>query len=292
MESLQGFKSFVMGPGFIPQILLVLIILTVLSTIFSIVDICATAVKRFDRQTAVVLENTHTKSVVIPQNVNSADDENYPLLYPSVNERNGLEYSFSFHAFIDPESFQPVVSDTCGNTQSQESVGLRHIFSKGNRNFFPLMSPGVFLHADKNTIRVIMNSEGNWGNYVDIPNIPVGKWFHIVISVKGQFMDVYLNGNIAARKEFNSVPKINFGSIYVLQDRKFPESGSPSTAMNGMKFVGAMKGMVSRLHYYAFALNYSQIDSLYRQGPSKKIESPSFSQMPPYFRDEWWVTKY
>jgi hypothetical protein len=289
METLQRVKDYIVGPGFIPQILLVLLVLFVLATLYAILDMSVNAVKRFDRQSAVLLENTHARATIIPQNPN---DSTYPLLYPSSNERNGLEFSFSCHLFVDPESFQQTITDSCGNTTTQQMTGLRHIFHKGNRNIYPLMSPGVFLHADKNTLRITMNSEGNWNNYVDIPNIPVGKWFHLVITMKGQFMDVYLNGNIASRKEFTTVPKINFGSIYILQDRKFPESGAGSENMRNVKFTGAMKGMISRLKYYAFALNYSQIDSLYREGPSKKIESPSFTQTPPYFRDDWWVTKY
>jgi len=143
-----------------------------------------------------------------------------------------------------------------------------------------------------------MNAEGSaLGNYVDIPNVPVGKWFHFVVTMKGQFMDVYLNGNIVARKELTTVPKINYGSVFVLEERIFPDasissSSGPSPNLMGMRFEGAMKGMISRVKYYAFAMNYSQIDELYREGPSKKIESPSFSQMPPYLRDEWWVTRY
>lgn len=289
METLQRVKDYIVGPGFIPQILLVLLILFIMASLFAILDMSVNAVKRFDRQTAVLLENTHTRAVLIPQNPN---DSTYPLLYPSTNERHGLEYSFSCHLFVDPESFQPVLTNSCGASQNQSMTGLRHIFHKGNRNIYPMQSPGVFIHADKNTLRITMNSEGEWNNFVEIPNIPVGKWFHLVITMKGQFMDVYLNGNIAARKEFATVPKINFGSIYVLQDRNFPEGGSGSENMDNVKFTGAMKGMISRLKYYAFALNYSQIDALYREGPSKKIESPSFTQMPPYFRDDWWVTKY
>lgn len=292
METLQTVKTFVMGPGFIPQILLMLLILIILSSILSIFDTVATAVKRFGRQSAILLTDTHTKATIIPQNPTNTD---YPLIYPSVNERHGMEYSFSVYLYIEPESFQETVTDTCGATTSQTMTGLRHIFHKGNRNIFPLQSPGVFLHANKNTIRINMNSEGGWDNHVDIPNIPVGKWFHMVISVKGQFMDIYLNGNIAARKEFATVPKINYGSIYVLQDRKFPESGMGSgnmNNMNGTQYVGAMKGLVSRMKYFAYSLNYSQIDSLYREGPSKKIVSGSFTQTPPYLRDEWWVTKY
>lgn len=292
METLQSVKSFIMGNGFIPQILLVLLILIVMSTIMTIIDVSVNAVKRFDRQSAVLIENTYTRGTVIPQN---GDDPQYPLLYPSTNERHGLEFSYSFYLFIDPESFNQTVTGQCGSSSTQNTVGLRHILHKGSRDIYPSMSPGIFLHADKNTIRVIMNSEANpLSANVDIPNIPVGKWFHFVVTMKGQFMDVYMNGNIVSRRELPTVPKINYGAVYVMSDRIFPEPGSNSdtTNLQGMRFEGPIKGMISRVKYYAFALNYSQIDQLYREEPSKRIESPSFSQTPPYFRDDWWVTRY
>ncbi len=137
-----------------------------------------------------------------------------------------------------------------------------------------------------------MNSQTAWGNYVDIPNMPVGKWFHMVISLKGQFMDVYINGNVIQRHRFDSVPKINYGPVYVLQDLYFPQSGTVPQNLNGFMVSGAMKGMISRVKYYSFALNFSQIDRLYREEPSKKIVSPSYNFKPPYMHDDWWVTKY
>jgi hypothetical protein len=294
METFQSVASYIIGPGFVPQILLVIVIFLVINSIIMIFESVVQSFKKYNRQTAVVLADTYNKGVVIPQDRNEPD---YPLLYPSENERHGIEFSYSFHLFIDPETFvnSSAQAQSCSPPGSDEStpVGMKHIMHKGNRDAFPNMAPGVFLHGNKNTIRVYMNSQTKWNNYVDIPNIPVGKWFHMVISLKGQFMDVYINGNVIQRHQFTSVPKANYGPIYVMQDLYFPASGPGPQNLDGFMVSGPMKGMISRLKYYSFGLNFSQIDSLYREEPSKKIVSASFDGWkPPYFHDDWWVTKY
>jgi hypothetical protein len=46
----------------------------------------------------------------------------------------------------------------------------------------------------------------------------------------------------------------------------FPDrAGYDKSLFTDYHIDGAMKGMVSRLKYYAYALNYSEIDSLYRE---------------------------
>jgi hypothetical protein len=124
---------------------------------------------------------------------------------------------------------------------------------------------------------------------VEIPNIPVGKWFHLVIVQKGQNMDTYINGNLAVRRQFSNIPVLNYGHVYVLPVQKTQLRIDASSTANVKK---PMKGMVSRLKYYAYALSYAQIDSLYREGPSSKIESTSYDHTPPYFHDNWWVTRF
>ncbi len=298
METVRSVTSYIVGPGFIPQILLVLLIFMVLNAIIMLFETVVNSFKRYNKQTAVILNDTYTKGTVVYQDPNDSEST---LLYPSENERNGMEFSYSFHLFIDPESFtnSAAAAQSCptsvGSVASPDTTqpSLKHILHKGNKNAFPNMAPGVFLHSDKNTIRVYMNSQSAWDNHVDIPNIPVGKWFHLVITQKGQYMDVYINGNVIQRHQFSSVPKINYGPVYVMQDLYVPQSGNPPPTMRGFRVSGAMKGMISRLKYYAFALNFSQIDALYREEPSKKIVSNSFDGWkPPYFRDDWWVTRY
>lgn len=292
MEYARSAFGYIIGQGFVPQILLVVLIMLILYAIFVILEIVVDSIKRYGRLTAVLGPNTYTGNLVVPQD---GSNPKFPLIYPSENEAEGMEFSYSMYLFIHPDSFEGTLTDRCGAQSSQSVQKLRHVFVKGSSKGFPLMSPGVFLHGDTNTLRVFMNSTLAWDNYVDIPNIPVGKWFHIVITMKGRYMDVYLNGNVITRHEFKSVPKLNYGGVYALYaDSKNSYDGYDKKTDKIVRYEidGAMKGMISRLKYYGFALNYSQIDALYREEPSKKIESPSFSQTPPYSHDSTWVTHY
>ena len=111
---------------------------------------------------------------------------------------------------------------------------------------------------------------------------------HNKVEVKGK--DIYINGNVANRVKFNAVPKINFGPVFILNPRKFPDSPSVPKSISDVFVVdGAAKAMISRLQYFAYAMNSSQIDSLYRQGPSSKISGSGVLQTPPYLADTWWV---
>ena len=288
MESLKGFGTsavnFVMGPGLIPQLLLTIVFFIVLQIILSILESIFGVIKGIDKQSTVLQKDTVAGPYTVPQN---------PLLskqiFDSVNEPNGMEFSYSMYIFISPETFEAHSADTCGPGETMDSGSLKHIFHKGSKNVFPLMSPGIFCEGGKNTIRVYMNSSLKWDNYVSIPNVPVGKWFHLVIMVKGKYLDAYVNGNVAVRHVFDTIPKLNGGNVYIMTNQKFPKSTSVNT---DFKVDGPMKGMVSKVKYYAYALNYGQIDALYREGPSKTIVSNTYTNVPPYLHDDWWVTRY
>lgn len=287
MEYVNSATSYVTGAGLIPQILFTLIAILVLYSIITIVETIIDNIVRFNRQTAILFKDTTPSQQMILQSPNSGS----PLIYNSMNETNGMEFSYSMYLFINPETFETTSMNTCGGTTETDVTKLKHIFHKGTKDVFPLLAPGLFVDGSKNTLRLYMNSATKWDNYVEIPNIPVSKWFHIVISLKGKYLDVYINGNVTVRHQFNVVPKLNYGNVYIMNPARFPKN--PTDIVNKQYQVdGPMKGMVSRMKYYAFALNYSQIDQLYREGPSKKIVSQSYSETPPYFRDDWWVTKY
>lgn len=288
MDYANGALSYIIGPGFIPQLLLTIVSILVLYSIITVVESAVNAVKQLDRQTAVLFEDTTPNRVVITQSPTS----DYPLIYNSENEQHGMEFSYSMYLFISPETFEATVSTTCGAKSSNDATRLKHIFHKGSKDGFPLLAPGLFIHGNKNTLRLYMNSSTKWDNYVEIPNIPIGKWFHVVISMKGKYLDVYINGNVAVRHEFEVVPKLNYGNVYVLSPITFPKANVAKSGSGDFTVDNSAKGMVSRIKYFAYALTYSQIDSLYREGPSKKIVSSSYTETPPYMHDDWWVNKY
>jgi hypothetical protein len=276
MEYLRNVALYTMGPGLIPQIILTLIAIVALYVIITVFESIAEAVRNYDNLTTVLFDETTGVQQLISQSPDSAK-----LINNSVNEANGMEFSYSMYIFIDPDTFE----------NSTTTTKLKHIMHKGVKDAFPLMAPGLFVHNNKNTLRLYMNSVTKWDDYVEIPNVPIAKWFHLVISMSGKYLDVFVNGNITVRQEYTTIPKLNAGDIYVMYPLRFPRTDDDLTT-TGLNIEGPMRGMISRLKYYAFALNYSQIDSLYREGPSKKIITKSYTETPPYFRDDWWVTRY
>ena len=294
MEYVQSSMAFLNGPGLLPQLILVVLIMMGFYTLFTAAEKIKQALDKFMHQSTTLFSDTITTGQVIPQFPRSG----FPLLYQSENEVHGLEYSYSMWIFIHPDTYDNADKlDECGiKTSTAKIARLKHIFHKGNKDAFPLLSPGIFSYSDKNTLRVYTNSVDKWDNYCEVPNIPVGKWFHLVVLQKGKFMDVYVNGNVAVRHKFDTVPKINYGGLYVMQNIRTPKDRkNPIVSSDGHYIVdGAIKGMMSRLKYYAYALSYSHVDSLYRERPSAKITTSQAievakGQAPPYFYDNWWV---
>jgi len=292
MESVSGFLS---GNGLVSQLAIVILTMIGLQVVMSLIEQVNSFYKKMDRQAVVLFNNTTTTSVTIPQ----GPDTGFPILYNSRDEQQGSAFSYSMFLFIHPDTFEASSSsdENCVNTTSKNAPGtLKHIFHKGNDSGFPNLAPAVFVEGDKNTLRIYMNTINKWDNYVSVPNIPVGKWFHLVIMLKGVNLDVYVNGNIAVRMKLTTVPKLNTGALYVMKNLHFPnKAGYDPKLFADYKVSGAMKGMVSRLKYFAYALNYAHIDSLYRERASTDIvrsAADTNSQQPPYFWDDWWVNKY
>jgi hypothetical protein len=288
MDYAQGALSYVMGPGLVPQVLLVVVIMVVANVVISVFEVIVNTVKKMDQQTAVLQSDTVTDKMTILQKPNGDD----PLIYSSANEPSGLEFSYSMWIFIDPKTFENSRTQQCGPAGTVNSAAMKHIFHKGSKSGFPLLGPAVFVMGNTNTLRVYQNTSTAWNSFVEVPNIPVGKWFHLVITMKGKFMDVFVNGNIAVREEFATVPKLNFGNVYLLSPITFPPNPNTPLQLGDYKVDGAAVGMVSRVKYFAYAANYAQIDTLFREGPSKKIVSKTYTQTPPYMFDDWWVTRY
>jgi len=284
MEYAAAPIGFIMSRGLVSQLILTILTIFVVYIIITMFEVVVTTVKKMSQQTTVLFADTTPGKQLIVQNPDAEK-----LIYNSQNEKQGMEFSYSMYLFISPDTFEATVQETCGASNNKPTY-LKHIMHKGSKDGYPLMAPGLFVEGNKNTLRLYMNSTTKPDNYVEIPNIPIGKWFHLVISLKGKYLDVYVNGNVSVRHQFDVVPKLNFGNVYVLYPIQFPKAGN--RIETNFRVDNAAKGMVSRLNYYAYALNYSQIDALYREGPSKVIVSNSYTEVPPYFHDDWWVNKY
>ena len=144
----------------------------------------------------------------------------------------------------------------------------KHIFHKGNDSAYPLRAPGLYLHPRDNTFRLYMNTNEEIIEYLDVPNIPIRKWIHVGIVMEGRAMNVYINGKLKTKKTFESVPRQNYGNLWV-------------------SLFGGFEGYLSKMRYHNYALDYPEIESIVKAGPSKDACTDTGEQ-PPYLEDAWW----
>uniref|UniRef100_A0A6C0LQA5 LamG-like jellyroll fold domain-containing protein n=1 Tax=viral metagenome TaxID=1070528 RepID=A0A6C0LQA5_9ZZZZ len=219
-------------------------------------------------------------------------------VYTSDNQRSGVEFSYAMFCYIQSSTFRD------GNS------ALYHILHKGYSKAYPLMGPGIFVHGNANTLRVYMNSYSTWNNFCDIENIPVEKWFHLVVSCKGNQLLIYINGNLKTKMALagNTPPYQNYGDVSLFSSRKFTLNSTTTSSLkndtddsalslmtspgagSNLVFAGSASGMVSRVFYFSYALTYTEIQTLMNMGPSPKIAGPSMS-ISPYLIDQWWTNK-
>lgn len=210
----------------------------------------------------------------------------------SENQRSGVEFSYSMFVYINSSTF------ASGN------ANLYHILHKGYNQFYPLLGPGIFCWGNKNVIRIYMNCYDTWDNYSDVENIPVEKWFHLVVSCKGNTLYIYINGNLKQKVALsgNTPPYQNYGNVYLFSSRKISISPTITQSLNrnsdfangdmasGLNFDGTASGMASRVYYFSYALTYTEIQSLMKMGPSKIMAGNNMT-LTPYLSDTWWINK-
>ena len=270
-------------PGTIAQFLygLTLVVILYLSMLF--LEIIYKYINRLTMNRTILLPNTYSTentTITIPQNPTSAGSKMVPL---SSDERTGVEFSYVFYLQVNPSTFT-------------QEYGLLHLFHKGYSSQFPLLAPGVYMRSDTNTLRIYMNTYKTWNNYVEVDNIPVGKWVHVAILCKNNALEVFINGNLAKKLSFDGfAPYQNYQDVICFSKRRITLKHSivPSTDENGLDVFGAMKGLLSDLTYFSYALGYAEISQLMNQGPSTKMASAQQTgNVPPYLDDTWWTQGY
>lgn len=213
------------------------------------------------------------KQLVFEQNVSKRADAK-PIL-PSDNERTGMEFAYTFYLMVDESNFDG--SDV-----------LHPVFYKGYSNtIWPLQSPGVFIKGDTNTMRIVMSSFSDAYNHVDIENIPIGKWFHVVLNFQKLALDVYINGKIVKKLKFNdTLPYTNYQNLIVFPNITPMDVTRPN--LPTIHYSTSVKGKISNLFYTRYGLSIREIQDFYSKGPSNIVVTPKSAETPPYFADSWW----
>ena len=255
-----------------------MILIVTLVSIFAVQYLYSATTTKSARFISVIDYTVSSESgnpIIISQDPKQA---NSVSLGASVNERTGIEFSYSFFLFVNPSTFSG-------------SDKLYHVFHKGYSTPWPLMAPGVFIRGTTNTMRVVMNTQTNPYAYMDVQNIPVKKWFHVLLNCYSGGLDIYVNGNLSNRLSFkNTLPRQNYENIVVFSPtvRTVP-STIPILHGSGIQFGGAISGMLSSMKYARYALSINEIKSLMAQGPSKRMPV-STADIPPYNADDWWTS--
>jgi hypothetical protein len=118
-------------------------------------------------------------------------------------------------------------------------------------------------------------SEKNISQSTSITNIPLKKWFHIIVRMQNNVMDIYVNGVATQRLKFPDVAKQNYQDIYVNQN-------------------GGFSGYLSDLRYYSRALNIFEITNLVSGGPNlstSKLNSDVTDYGSTYLSSSWYIEK-
>ena len=184
----------------------------------------------------------------------------------SQNQDEGLVFTWSVWMLVDDLQYR----------QNE----YKHVFHKGNDNInvtkvpigmnHPNNAPGLYIAPDRNALIVVMNTFENITEEIVIPDIPINKWINVIIRVDAQHkLDVYINGRLTRRHVLTSVPRQNYGDVYV--------------SMNG-----GFSGYTSSLRYFNEAIGTNKIQSIVDAGPNMNmIGSVMTDSKPRYLSLRW-----
>ena len=202
-------------------------------------------------------------------------------LYRSNNENKGIEFTWAVW----------LKRDKIEQTDGKKYI---HIFNKGEQPDDTGLvdepttrfgnGPGVYFYSDtessqENKIKVVMdvvnedlnatNSGDGRREIVEIFNLPIKRWFHLAIRCENKVVDVYVNGVITKRVTFSSVPKQNFGDVYV------NHSG--------------YDGQLSDLRYFDMGLDVFQIKNIVNSGPNLRSADSDKNMKFDYLANSWYM---
>ena len=251
----QGGKEFLNSNNIIAKFAFLILVLIIFFVLFNLGYMAIASMFSVKNNPILVDGMINAKqSLIIRQN--PALKGAVPILR-SVNERSGIEFTWSVWVYADDSNFIKT---------NPPDTKYKHIFHKGSDTLKSdgianvLNAPGVYfapLQVNSNgnfaRIHIVMNSFDTVYETVDIDDIPLNKWVHIIIRVTQQnYLDVFINSSLIKRHILSSVPKQNFGDVFV--------------AING-----GFSGNISSLRYFEKAIGTHKINNLFKNGPNKKF---------------------
>ena len=198
---------------------------------------------------------------VFPQDPTT--NSNAKTLSKSNNQDGGVEFSWSCWLYVNSITTNP----------AEHSI-YKHVFSKGNNNWntsssnppgvsYPNNSPGVYLSPTTNDLYVFMNTYDVVSEEIVVNAIPLNKWFNLTICCVNKSLDVYINGIVVNSHQLISVPKQNYGDVFVCNN-------------------GGFSGNLSNLIYYNKAISLKTIQQIVSSGPNFNLMSGSKTNQKEY----------
>jgi hypothetical protein len=188
-------------------------------------------------------------NLIIPQD---PSQPNAITILRSSNDAAGIAFTWSVWLFVKQK-------DSTNETEEM----YHHVFNKGSATtdattgiMTPNNGPGLYFNSNYSGIRVVMSTFNAQSASVDVDNIPINKWFNVIIRAENTILDVFINGDLAKRLQLDSVPFQNYGNVNV--------------AING-----GFNGNLSSLRYYNTALGTRAISNIVSDGPNMKIVGSS-----------------
>ena len=273
----QGGKDFLQSNSIVARFAFIILALLVFMFLLSLGTFILSLV--FSQKHKPILIDgmiNSTQMMIIPQNPSKKGAK--PIMR-SDNEREGLEFTWSVWIYIDDFSYK--------------ETEYKHIFHKGNNSInlsgvnkginSPINGPGLYITPRRDDavkgnvagLRCIMNTFDNIDKNIEIKNIPLNKWVCVIIRVtkQGQ-LDAYINGALVKRLMLGSIPRQNYGDVYV--------------SLNG-----GFSGNTSNLRYFEKAIGTNQIQSIFNSGPNMKFVSGDLrnkADTNKYLATRWFMT--
>lgn len=261
---------FLESPSIIVKAMFLIMVLVVFTVLFRLGIFILSYVFETDKTPTLIKGIKKGKQAfVITQD--PSQKNSIPIIR-SRNERDGIEFTWSVWLLIDDIHY----------LEGQ----YRHIFHKGNNNFqmsdsedlskkglnYPNNAPGLYIDKNTNDLIVIMNTFSNITEEIKVKNIPLNKWFNVMIRCEGNFVDIYVNGLVVLRHKLADVPKQNYGNVYVNQN-------------------GGFSGMISDLKYFSHAVHISDVNKIMRNGPNLTADNNAMMKsFPPYLSFRWFLS--
>ena len=274
--------GYLSAVGFGPELVIGLVFTALIFAIMFSLQAFFKLLATYSTAKVTLVENTVTSDNALVLSQDPSDPKS-KLIIPSDNQLTGVEFTYAFYLLVNPSTFN---SDNSDET-------LRQVFYKGYSKPFPLMGPGVFIFEKTNTMRVFMNSYQTWYSFVDIPNIPTGKWFHTALVFRANNLEVYINGNLTARVPMDKTYPYQNSQNLIIFGNTTTTSTTEYTKLDGTtekhKIGKSINGQISRFYYYGYALSFSEIQALTAVGASSTIDTVSQVMNSISLTDTWYT---